>query len=169
MKTKRQEKKDIAIDDNDLLYKVELYNDFTEPYSYGGDLSQIVTHRTHDEYIAHDFKTFCDVLDEFLDAPKKRLTDKDIRKDFDNAKRKLSNERVKVIKQYYNGRYDLANKVYASIAMAGLDHIEPGFPVVMKFNIPFHMNFFTCEDNDPYDKAVKMNDAYVSIEICKKH
>ena len=154
--------------DDNIKFKVMLYNDFTEPYSYGDDLDKCVCHRETNEYTAYDEKTFYKVLDDFLDAPKKKLTAKDIRKDFDDIRRKLSDEKVEVIRTYYNGRYDLSKKIHSKLDKIDFSKIDIDFPVVMKFNIPFHMNYFTCEDNDPYDAAVKMNDAYLYIEISKK-
>lgn len=150
-----------------IKFKVLLCNDFTGPYSYGEDLNKCVRHRDTNEYTAYDEKTFYKVLDDFLDAPKKKLSAKDIRKDFDDIKRKLSDEKVEVIRTYYNGRYDLSKKIYSKLNKIDFSKIDIDFPVVMKFNIPFHLNYFSYEDNDPYDAAVKMNDAHLYIEISK--
>ena len=46
--------------------------------------------------------------------------------------------------------------------------MKNGFPTLLKYGIPFEMNYFSCEDNDPYDKLTKMNDAYIEIEISKE-
>ena len=153
---------------SNIRFKVVLHNDFTEPYSYGEDLDNLVQHKTHDEYITSDEKTFYKVLDEFLDAPKKKLTAKDIRKDFDSMNHVLSDEKVEVIRSYYNGRHSLSKKIYSELKKIDFSKIGIDFPVVMKYSIPFHLNYFTCEDNDPYDAAVKMNDAHIYIEISKK-
>ena len=152
---------------NRLEYKIKLSNDFTEPYMYGSDLSNIAIHRTTDEYVVYNEKTFYDALDEFLDAPKSKLSEKDIHKDFDSKNCILSDAKAEVIKEYYNGRYELSKKIYAKLKKIDFSKIDPYFPIVMKFKIPFHMNFFSCEDNDPYDKCIKMNDAYIEIEISK--
>ena len=150
-----------------LEYRVKLFNDFTEPFAYGEDLDKIVNHITYDAYVAYDYSTFCKALDEFLDAPSKKMTVADVRKDFDTSGRTLSKDKVKVIQSYYNGRYDLSKKIYKELALKfDPESVDEEHPWKRKFNIPFHMNFFTCEDNDPYDSAVKMNDAFIEIEIC---
>ena len=121
----------------DIEYKVRMYHDFTEPYTFDEDLDNIVTHRSYDEYVVHNKKTFYDVLDQFLDAPKKKLTEADIRKDFDAPSRKLSDTKVKVIQAYYNGRLELSKHIYAKLKKIDLSDITYEYPVVMKFKIPF--------------------------------
>lgn len=152
---------------SNITYKVTQCNDFTEPYAHGEDVTNIVRHKTYDEYVTHDEKTFHDILNEYLDAPKKKLTTTSVRKDFDDVKRKLSDDKVEMIKKYYNGRYDLSKKIFAKLKNIDLGKIEVEYPVVMKFKIPFYMNYFTCVDDDPYDSAVSMNDAWIKIIISK--
>ena len=152
---------------NNIIFKVSLHNDFTEPYSYGEDLDKIVRHTETNEYVAYDEKTFYKILDDFLDAPKKKLSIEDVQKDFDVMKQKLSNEKIEVIRTYYNGRYDLSKQIYLKLKSVDFSKINANVPVVMKFSIPFHLNYFTCEENDPYDSAIKMNDAFLYIEISK--
>lgn len=157
--------KDKTKDGSSLIYRVKFFSDFTEPYSYSEDLDNIVTHKTYDEYVVHNEKTFYDTLNEFLDAPKKPLTSKDIRKDFDSPNRKISDTKVEAIKTYYNGRYTLSKKIYSTLKKIDFSKITSEQPVILKFNIPFSMNYFSTEDNDPYDEHVKMNAAFIEIEI----
>lgn len=150
-----------------LMYRIKLFSDFNEPYSYTEDLNNIVTRRSMDEYIVYDEKTFYDVLDGFLDAPKKKLTSKDIRKDFDAPDRKISDTKVKVIKTYYNGRFKLSEKVYSLLKKVDFSKISHECPLTFKFNIPFELNYFSSEDNDLYDEHVRMNEAFIEIEISR--
>lgn len=153
-----------------IKYRVKLFNDFTEPYwmSDNPETSPIVKHRCIDEYICDDDKVFKQVIDDFLDAPKKKLTEKDIRHDFDeNRGHMLSDNKVKAIQIYYNGRLSLKKKVYADLAKIKASRMKAGSPVVLKYSIPFEMNYFSCNDNDPCDKLTKMNDSYIEIEVLK--
>lgn len=152
-------------------YRVKLYNNFTEPYWKMNELkkSPIVDHMNVDEYVTYDEAAFKDILDDFLDAPKKKLTEKEIRKDFDeNRDPKLSESRVEVIKRYYNGRFDLRKKIYDDLNDIDVKRMKVGFPKMLKYGIPFEMNYFSCEDNDLCDKLTKLNDAYIEIEISKE-
>lgn len=152
-------------------YRVKLFNDFTEPYWTSDDPENgpIVTHKCIDEYEMDNEKAFRDVLDGFLDAPNKPLTEKDIRKDFDeNREPRLSSSRVEVIKRYYNGRLALKKQVYADLAKIDMKKMKIGFPKMLKYNISFEMNYFSCEDNDPCDTLTKMNESYIEIEISKE-
>lgn len=154
-----------------IKYRVKLYNDFTEPYWARDNIqdSPIVSHVSVDEYVAYDKEVFRDILGDFLDAPKKNLTEKDIRKDFDeNRNPRLSNEKVNVIKAYYNGRLALKKKVDAALAKVDEKKLKKDFPVILKYGIPFEMNYFSCEDDDPVDKLTKQNEAYIEIEISRE-
>lgn len=152
-------------------YRVKLHNDFTEPYWARDNVedSSIITHVNVDEYVTYDSKVFRDILDCFLDAPKKKLTSKDIHKDFDeNCSRPLPDSKVNAIKTYYNGRLELKKKVDAALAKVDEDKLEAGFPAVFKYCIPFEMNYFSCIDDDSCDKLTKQNDAYIEIEISRE-
>lgn len=153
-------------------YRIKLYNDFTEPYWKvdNPETSPIVNHKLVDEYVTYNENAFRSILDDFIDAPNKKLTDKDIRKDFDeNRKNRMSDNKVCEIKRYYNGRYDLKKKICNDLSKNDAKYIKIGFPVILKYCIPFEMNYYSCEDNDPCDKLTKMNDAYIEIEISKEN
>ena len=155
-----------------IKYRIKLLNDFEEPYWASDNVQDApsVIHRNMDEYIVYDEKVFRSILDEFLDAPKKKLTEKEVRKDFDDEMRvhRLSKERVNAIMAYYNGRLALKNKVYSDLANIDTKKMKKDFPVVLKYCIPFEMNYFSCEDNDPCDKLTKMNDAFIEVEVSRE-
>ena len=44
------------------------------------------------------------------------------------------------------------------LAKVDVDEIDECSPVVLKFNIPFEMNYFSCDDNDPFDVKTRQND-----------
>ena len=151
-------------------YRVKLHNDFAEPYwaSDNAESSPIVDHICIDEYVCYDYDVFKDILDGFLDAPKKKLTEKEIRQDFDEHREpKLSANKVEAIKTYYNGRHDLKKKVYADLAKVDVKKIKKDFPIVLKYGIPFKMNYFSCIDDDPCDSRTIQNDAFIEIEVSK--
>ena len=148
-----------------IKYRVKLNNVFDEPYWQNDDLEKIVNHTSVDEYVTYNEGIFKAILDDFLDAPKKKLTADDIRKDFDDAHRPLSNGRIKVIAAYYNGRLALKKKIYAALKKIDVESIDKYSVVLLKFNIPFEMNYFSCEDNDPCDAATKQLESYIEIEI----
>lgn len=154
-----------------IKYRAKLFNDFTEPYWERDNVEECprVEHKNIEEYTTYDKNAFRQILDGFLDAPNKKLTEKDIRADFDvNRDPKLSATRIEVIKAYYNGRLDLKKKVDADLAKIDAKKMKKGFPTLLKYGIPFEMNYFSCEDNDPCDRLTKMNDAYIEIEISKE-
>ena len=151
-----------------MTYRVKLFNDFTEPYWTSNDPenSSLVDYKNSEEYVAYDEETFKNILYGFIDAPKKKLTDKEIRRDFDeNHDPKMSDDAVNMIKAYYNGRLELKKKIDADLAKFDMHKIKKNFPVMLKYKIPFEMNHFSCDDNDPCSKLTKMNDAYIEIEI----
>ena len=104
---------------------------------------------------------------DFLDAPKKKLTETEIRKDFDDEHIKLTNDKVKVIMAYYNGRYDIAKKIDSTLNKIDINKIDVNYPVLLKFNIPFGQNYFSCKDDDICDKLTVQNDSYIEIEIIR--
>ena len=153
-----------------MKYRVKLFNDFSEPYWMSDDPSRspVVNHVCSDEYVTYDEFTFKKILADFIDAPNKKLTDKEIRNDFDtNRDPKLSNSRIEVIKKYYNGRYALKKRIDSDLAKIDVKKMKPEFPIVLKYKISFEMNYFSCNDNDPCDKLTHMNDSYIEIEILK--
>ena len=147
-----------------MQYRVKLHNDFTEPYY--SDVKSLCKHISNDEYVVEDLKLFKTILNDLLDSPKKKLTEKDIRKDFDDENRRLPDIKVKTIMEYYNGRYSLMKKINDALDKIDVNKMKMNFPVMMKFNIPFEQNYFSC-DNDPIDTMTKQNDAYIEIEIAK--
>lgn len=146
-------------------YRVKLYSNFTEPYWF--DENPIVDHILSDEFMLYDYIIFRKIVDDFIDAPNEKMTDKDVRKQFDDAKRKLSDTKVKVIKTYYNGRFELKKRIDADLAKVDIKKIKKDFPVILKYGIPFEMNYFSMEDNDPNDSKTRLNDGYIEIEISK--
>ena len=155
-----------------IRYRVKLHNDFTEPYwkSDGVEHSPVVQHKSIDEYVAYDEAVFRSVLDDFLDAPDKKLSDKDVQRDFSSSRgTPLSRSRVDAIKAYYNGRLALKKKVHADLAKVDVKKLKAGFPVMLKYCIPREMNYFSCDDNDPYDAMTTLNDAYIEIELSSKN
>ena len=146
-------------------YRVKLYSNFTEPYWF--DENPIVDHILSDEFMLYDYTMFRKIVDDFIDAPAEKMTDKDVRKQFDDMNRKLSNAKVKVIKTYYNRRFELKKRIDSDLAKVNIKKIEKDFPVVLKYGIPFEMNYFSTEDNDPNDSKTNLNDGYIEIEISK--
>ena len=151
--------------------RVKLYNDFTEPYwlSEKNSKDSLARHICMDEYSTYDTDVFNNVLDGFLDAPKKKMTKKDVIEDFGSHQdsHKLSDSRVDAILAYYNGRLDLKKVVDTEVKNA-MSKAKPDFPVVLKYNIPFKMNFFSSEDDDPHEKLTTMNNSYIEIEVSKE-
>ena len=150
-----------------LAYKVKLFNDFIKPYAYNEDASNMVRHKTYEEYVVYNVKTFRDVLSQFLDPPKKKLTTKDIHEDFDSPGRKISDANANCIKRYYNGRYSLMKHIDSELSKVDFSKIERKFPLVMKFNIPLELNFLSMEDDGKYADHVAMNDAFIEIEVSR--
>lgn len=150
---------------NKIQYSVTLANDFIEPYFYEKE-DNIYRKRTIETNITTDEKTFYAILDGILDAPKKKLSNKDIHKDFDvNRKSPISEDKVETIKRYYNGRHDLSKEMYAKLKKIDFSKIDENHPYVLKYNIPFELNYFSCDESNEYDSRVKMIDAYILIEI----
>ena len=153
-----------------ISFRVKMSHNFTEPYSYNEEYidklnSQSLTNQV--EYVVYDEKTFYNVLNEFFDAPKKPLTSKDIHKDFDSPGRVVSDAKVEMIKNYYNGRFKFLKKIHDTLKNVNFSKITHELPFTMKFNIPFELNFFSCEDDDKHENHVSMNDAFIEIEISR--
>lgn len=150
-----------------ISFRVKMSHDCTEPYSYNEEYDNLVRHKTYDEYVVYDEKTFYNVLNEFFDAPKKPLTSKDIHIDFDSPGRVVSDAKVEMIKNYYNGRFKFLKKIHDTLKNVNFNKITHELPFTMKFNIPFELNFFSCEDDDKHENHVSMNDAFIEIEISR--
>lgn len=144
-------------------YKIRLENDWTEPL--WNDEKEICRHRLHDEYVVNSKNACVTVVDDFLDAPKKKLTEKDVRADFEGHGCKLSDARVQQIMDYYNGRLALRKKLMSKLDKINESKVDDNEPVVLKFKIPFKMNFFTCEDDDSYEKRTKLNYSAITVTV----
>lgn len=151
------------------MFRVKQHNDFTEPYMYRNAPDSICISRNTTEYVVEGNETlFRQIVEDLLDAPKQPLTAEDVRKDFDSDRRKLPDSKIKAIIDYYNGRLAILKKVVAHLDAIDFKKDLVEDPIVMKFNVPFEQNYFSCED-DYADKAIKQNDAYIEIEIWQKH
>lgn len=151
-----------------MKYKITQFNDFVEPYSENrkGEYGPTVEHRSVDEYETADFETFKKIIADITDAPAKEMTIEDVRRDFETLDVvKLSDASVKSIMVYYNDRLKLKTKIEADLATVDMSGI--GKTVELKYQIPFEMNYFSCEDPDDYRKRIKMVDAYIKIEVSK--
>lgn len=147
-------------------YKIKLFNCFIEPYWMSKDNYKTVNHTNYDEYVIYDNeKQFKQILNDFIDAPNKKLTSKTVNEDFGKYSEKLSDSKIKAIMAYYNGRYDLSKKIYSDLKSINAKKIKKNFPIVLKYIIPAEMNYFSCKDNDPCDKLTKCIDSYIEIEI----
>lgn len=153
-----------------VKYKITQFNDFIEPYSESrkGEYGPTVEHRSVDEYETTDLEAFKKIIADITDAPAKEMTIEDVRRDFETSDVvKLSDASVKSIMVYYNDRLKLKAKIEADLAAVDISNINIGKQVELKYQIPFEMNYFSCEDSDDYRKHIKMVDAYIKIEISK--
>ena len=147
-----------------LKYRIKKLDDFTEPYCKSDfKNNQLVDHVCYDEYETYDKDIFYSILNDFIDAPKKKLTQNDVKRDFESSEQTLSENSINKILTYYNGRFDLSKKINNDIKKA-IKNVKMNFPVVLKYDIPFEMNYFSCAD-DEYDSNVSMNKAYIEIEL----
>ena len=153
-----------------MKYKITVYNDFIEPYtcSTNPKVSAVCNHISNEIYETYSKDVFNELLYGFIDAPKSLLTSDDIRKDFDSIDRQLSDTRVDAIAKYYNGRYELKKNIDATLNEIDISKLESNHTMSFKFNIPFELNFFSCEDNDPIEAQTKQNWAFILIDITKE-
>ena len=154
-------------------YRIRVHNDFSEPYwGTTGHLekSPIVNHVSCEEYsVDNDKQAFKKIIDDMLDAPKKQLTEKDVRQDFDaNREQKMSSACVDAVKKYYNGRLKLKKKIITDLDKIDLSKLSKSSSIKLKYDVPFEMNYFSCIDNDPCSDLVKMNCAFIEIEVSKR-
>ena len=153
-------------------YRIKVHNDFSEPYwaSDNPEKSPIVNHVNYEEYaVDNDKQAFKKIIDDTLDAPNKPLTEKDVRQDFDvNREQKMSNACVDAVKKYYNGRLKLKKKISTDLDKIDLSKLSKSSSIKLKYNVPFEMNYFSCIDNDPCNGLVKMNCAFIEIEVSKQ-
>ena len=147
-----------------LKYRIKKFDDFTLPY-WKSDFKndQLVNHVYYDEYETYDKDIFYSILNDFIDAPKKKLTKNDVKHDFESSEQTLSENNINKILTYYNGRFDLSKKINNDIKKA-IKNVKMNFPIVLKYNISFEMNYFSYAD-DEYDSNISMNKAYIEIEL----
>lgn len=155
-----------------ITYRIRVHNDFSEPYwgtTGSPEKSPIVNHVNYEEYsVDNDKQAFKKIIDDTLDAPKKPLTEKNVRQDFDaNREQKMSNACVDAVKKYYNGRLKLKKKIITDLGKIDLSKLSKSSSIKLKYNVPFEMNYFSCIDNDPCNGLVKMNCAFIEIEVSK--
>ncbi len=152
-------------------YRVKLLRDFNEPYlpASSSDDNVMVVHKTVDEYTTYSEDVFKRIIAEFIDAPSQKLTETSIRIDFEDTGSKLSSTSIENIKRYYNGRFMLKKAIDADIARVDTRAMKPESPVVLKYNIPFTMNYFSCGDDDAYGKLASSNESFIEIEVSKVH
>lgn len=141
-------------------YTVKLYNDFTAPYFFAEDREQC-NHISFEQYTFSTIDMCRQCVKDFLDVPEAELTFEEVKKDWSDHKYPISDEKLKEIQAYYNGRLDIYNKVLLDLAAVESYGID-GDSIELRYDIPHKFNEFVTDENE---KLSIQNEAYLLIRI----
>ena len=140
-----------------MKYTVKYQNCFIEPY-WGSSENKICKHLSIDQYQFGDKETLMKSLKDILDVPDSELTDDEVRIQFSRVNSDLSNEKLVQIKDYYNGRLSIFNKIKDK-----LDSIifKKEFPSVIHEEILEKHNSFSIDDNE----NIKQEESFLEVQV----
>ena len=142
---------------NARLYHIEYCNLFREPYWQLDDKTKCL-HRNIEAYTVDTMDLCKQVIKDFLDAPDEKMTREKVISDFSCASAPLSEDTIRKIINYYNGR----KSIYESI----LEYLDSGFTQNVDFNVTFpikkEFNYFSCVNGERED-LVQQLDSYIQI------
>ena len=82
-----------------------------------------------------------------MDVPEAELTFEEVKKDWSDHKYPISDEKLKEIQAYYNGRLDIYNKVLLDLAAVESYGID-GDSIELRYDIPHKFNEFVTDENE---------------------
>ena len=140
-----------------MKYTVKYQNCFIEPY-WGSSENKICKHLSLDQYQFGDKETLMKSLKDILDVPDSELTDDEVRIQFSRVNSDLSNEKLVQIKDYYNGRLSIFNKIKDKLDSIIL---KKEFPSVIREEILEKHNSFSIDDNE----NIKQEESFLEVQV----
>jgi hypothetical protein len=137
-----------------MKYTITLYNKFNRPYIYN-DSSTTCISIDSTSYETTDLKLCKTIIKDFLDVPEAELSLDEVKKQFDDPRYNISEEKLVAIQNYYNGRLALFKTI-----MFEIDDLNNG---IYTYDIPYEYNHFVIEDDEEYKE--KQINAYIELKV----
>lgn len=138
-----------------MKYVIKTFNDWTHPYFFSEGDKRPIREKETVEQETDSADLAVTIVKDWLDAPDRDMTHDDVRKEFDSDIRRIGDEYVTQIMNYYNGRRALFLRFKEEFS-----NIGPGG--VLKYPIPYELNHFETEPFDP-DYNETQNEAYFQV------
>jgi len=141
--------------DTKMNISIRLHNDRNTPYYYSGD-SKTCRHVENEEWITDDRDMAVKIVRDMLDVPESELTLEQVKEDFSDRTCNASEEQIVAIRNYYNGRFAMYNRI--------LDEIENCCEnKTSRYDIPYEYNHFVVDADEPARET--QNEAYVELKF----
>lgn len=140
------------------MYKIRVYSKFRDIYP---NMDDVILYKDNNEYEEIKDSSIEKILADVLDVPSKKLTEEQVRKDFETPSLPpISDENVKGIASYYNRRKDLYDEIIGQIKN-GYFETSP----VRRYDMMNMSSFYVYPDKE--DK-VEVLESYVEITHVKE-
>lgn len=140
------------------MYKIRVYSKFRDIYP---NMDDVILYKDNNEYEEIKDSSIEKILADVLDVPSKKLTEEQVRKDFETPSLPpISDENVKGIAAYYNRRKDLYDEIIGQIKN-GYFETSP----VRRYDMMNMSSFYVYPDKE--DK-VEVLESYVEITHVKE-
>lgn len=140
------------------MYKIRVYSKFRDIYP---NMEDVILYKDNNEYEEIKDSSIEKILADVLDVPSKKLTEEQVRKDFETPSLPpISDENVKGIAAYYNRRKDLYDEIIGQIKN-GYFETSP----VRRYDMMTMSSFYVYPDKE--DK-VEVLESYVEITHVKE-
>ncbi len=140
------------------MYKIRVYSKFRDIYP---NMDDVILYKDNNEYEEIKDSSIEKILADVLDVPSKKLTEEQVRKDFETPSMPpISDENVNSITSYYNRRKDLYDEI--------VGHIKNGYfetNPVRRYDMMKMSSFYVYPDKD--DK-IEVLESYVELTHVKE-
>lgn len=140
------------------MYKIRVFSKFRDIYP---NMDDVILYKDNNEYEEIKDSSIEKILADVLDVPSKKLTEEQVRKDFETPSLPpISDENVKGIAAYYNRRKDLYDEIIGQIKN-GYFETSP----VRRYDMMNMSSFYVYPEKE--DK-VEVLESYVEITHVKE-
>lgn len=138
-----------------MKYTVKTFNDWTHPYFFNEGDKRLIREKETNEQETDSADLAVAMVKDWLDVPDADITPEDVRREFDSDRRRIDDEYVEQIMNYYNGRRSIFLRFKEDFAGMRSGN-------VLKYQIPYELNHFETEPADE-DRYEMQNDSYFQV------
>ena len=146
-----------------MKFTITYYSNIDQPYHYSKNGDDICKHISYDSFVVDSFDLCMKCIKDFIDSPKHELTLDQIYDDFNSPEYPLDEEYAKKIQVYYNGRFNIHQKIVKEITNI-VENISllHDMPITKRYEIPNE-----CYAFDTDEMQCKNNETYIEVNIEK--